>query len=104
MTDEELQFRPNLEKQIVEIEAFMKTNAFRALKKTFAVDIARVEESILVSRPVDITSTLQLAELHGKCDQAKSQLTLFEDALATLKEQVAKMVDLETQARENQNQ
>jgi len=92
----------NLQKQLGQLEAFMKTEAYSSMQTTYTLDIQSVEQSILSLAPLTDEDRVELIRLHEQRTQLAHSKQFFEDALSTLKERISELEDSDTKATDNQ--
>lgn len=97
MSEEVPESKLNVQKQHDEIAAFMQTSAYRSYVATVKADLVGVEQSILETPPMSVEMTAHSLKLYGRREELSRSVTFFEDAQATLKNQLIAIGDLESQ-------
>jgi len=101
MSDEVPESKLNVQKQLDEITSFMGTSAFRSYVRTMQLDLQNIEMSILETPPLNEENIAASLKLFGRREELSRSVTFFEDAQATLRNQLIAIGDLESQEPEN---
>jgi hypothetical protein len=101
MSDEIPESKLNVQKQLDEIIAFTATGAFRSYVRTMQLDLQNVEASILETPPLNEANIASALKLFGRREELSRSITFFEDAQATLRNQLIAIGDLESQEPDN---
>lgn len=92
--------RRELEKQLEAIEAFCSSPAHSSYVHTQRVDLGVIEEQILTTPP-SLETLSPLNQLHGERTLLLKNITFFEDARRNLKDEIARLSDLENETTNN---
>lgn len=87
-----------LKQQVEELEAFLQTELHKNFQFTHKRDLEAVKEQIVATNPTMETLPL-LNMLHGQKETLGLTISFFEDALVSLKEQLIRAEDGETQPK-----
>lgn len=78
-----------LEGKLAALEAFMASPAYKDIIFTFRTDIETYQAGILHSAPITTEDVARINQLFGKLEVITSQMTIFEEYRASLKEKLA---------------
>ena len=92
--------RQGLEKQLEGVEAFCSSPAHSSYVHTQKVDLAVIEEQILTQAP-SVENLSPLNQLHGERAVLIKNITFFEDARRSLRDEIARLSDLENETTNN---
>lgn len=93
--------KQNLLRQLDELVAFTKTPACSSILATRRIDIDNVKGQILSRKPVTPEDIAILNQLHGQWESLEEELQIFETAMTSLKERIAKYDVADTESHQD---
>jgi len=96
--------RKRLEALVLELKSFISSKVHLIFVENTKRDLDFIEERILDDEIENETNAFTFATLKGQRRVLKSNVTIFEDTVATLESRIQAMLDEENQTQRNQTE
>lgn len=93
----ELPSRQNVEKKLADLAIFMATGLYSSIQATIKYDLAKVEESILLTPPDTESNRSASLNLFGRREELLRFVTFFEETRDRLNELLSEIIEKEAQ-------
>lgn len=93
--------RQRLQAILAAYKAFVSSPGYGSFQKTFEEDALLKERDIVDLDPVDRASEIESFKLRGDLRTLQGQIDFFEDAVATLEDEIQQMLSQENPSDEN---
>lgn len=90
--------RTEKQEHLSELEGFLRGPVFRGWLAGLRQDIAFTEAQVLALDPITREDEIEILKLRGELRRMQSQITTFEDAASTLKDEINEMLESEAKS------